>query len=215
MRNVARLRGLGGKPGMFRRARSIRQESELPSNGEAALGPVSRLAGSALPPTVSGRKSHIAAPARNGNPNPGPEAHENGDSGDETGYGAQPSGENGVPEDMATMVLNGPALDAGRSAPVGQARPLTRTWACGRDWTPPVTRRLCCAWPRAMRPALIPGTEIPPADDSFPLPDGGQPGHCRGIGTGSVSYASIVPGAATGPKPGLPPGFTGSRPTWR
>jgi RNA polymerase sigma-70 factor (ECF subfamily) len=98
---------------MFRRVRSIRQESELPFDREAMLGPVSGLAGPASPPSVSGRKSHMTAPARNGTPSPGAEAQENGNSGEETGYGAQPSGENGVPEDMATMVLNGPALNAG------------------------------------------------------------------------------------------------------
>ena len=98
---------------MFRKVRSIRQESELPFDREAMLGPVSGLAGPASPPSVSGRKSHMTAPARNGNPSPGAEAQENGNSGEETGYGAQPSGENGVPEDMATMVLNGPALNAG------------------------------------------------------------------------------------------------------
>ena len=32
----------------------------------------------------------------------------------------------------------------------------------------------------------VPGAKIPPADDSFPLPDGEQPGHCRRTGTGSV-----------------------------
>jgi RNA polymerase sigma-70 factor (ECF subfamily) len=98
---------------MFRRTRSIRQENGLPFDRKAMLGPVSGLAGSALPPLVSGRKSHITAPARNGTPNSGAEAKENGNSSEETGYGAQPSGEDGVPEDMATMVLNGPALDAG------------------------------------------------------------------------------------------------------
>jgi RNA polymerase sigma-70 factor (ECF subfamily) len=98
---------------MFLRARSIRQESELPFDGEAVLGPVPGLAGPGLPPSVSGRKSHLAAFSPNGTPNPGADGQENGDSGDETGYGAQPSGEDRVPEDMATMVLNGPALDAG------------------------------------------------------------------------------------------------------
>src|SRR5208283_312260 len=106
---------------MFRKARLIRLGNELPSDGEAVPGPVSGLAGSALPPSVSGRKSHITAPARNGVPTPGAEAPESGNSGPETGYGAQPSGEDGVPEDMATMVLNGPALDAGLdSGPAGR-----------------------------------------------------------------------------------------------
>jgi RNA polymerase sigma-70 factor (ECF subfamily) len=85
------------------------------------LGSVSGLAGSTLPPTVLGRKSYITAFTRKGTPNPGAEAQENGNSGEETSYEAQPSGEDGVPEDMATMVLNGPALDAGSAVRPGTA----------------------------------------------------------------------------------------------
>jgi RNA polymerase sigma-70 factor (ECF subfamily) len=106
---------------MFRRARSIRQENEIPIDGEAVLGPVPGLAGSALPPLVSGRKSHIAAFSRSGGQGPGTDGPEDGNSGEETGYGAQPSGTDGVPEDMATMVLNGPALDAGSALRPGAA----------------------------------------------------------------------------------------------
>jgi RNA polymerase sigma-70 factor, ECF subfamily len=106
---------------MFGRARSIRKESELPFGGQAVLGPVPGLAGCALPSSISNRKSHITAPARNDAPPPGAEAPESGNSGQETGYGAQPSGEDGVPEDMATMVLNGPALDAGSAGRPGAA----------------------------------------------------------------------------------------------
>ena len=90
-------------------------------DGEAALGPVPGLAGSRLPPSVSSRKSHIAAFSRSGGPGPGAEDQDKGNSGEETGYGAQPSGEDGVPEDMATMVLNGPALDAGSALRPGTA----------------------------------------------------------------------------------------------
>jgi RNA polymerase sigma-70 factor (ECF subfamily) len=106
---------------MFRRARSIRQENELPFDRQAVLGPVPGLAGSGLPPSVSDRKSPIAAFSRSGTPSPGAEAQEKGNSGEETGYGAQPSGEDGVPEDMATMVLNGPAVDAGSALRPGTA----------------------------------------------------------------------------------------------
>jgi RNA polymerase sigma-70 factor (ECF subfamily) len=106
---------------MFRRARSIRQENEIPMDGEAVLGPVPGLAGSGLSPSVSGRKSHIAAFSRSGGPGPGTDGPEDGNSGEETGYGAQPSGTDGVPEDMATMVLNGPALDAGSALRPGAA----------------------------------------------------------------------------------------------
>jgi RNA polymerase sigma-70 factor (ECF subfamily) len=106
---------------MFRRARSIRQENEIPMDGEAVLGPVPGLAGSGLSPSVSGRKSHIAAFSRSGGPGPGTDGPEDGNSGEETGYPAQPSGTDGVPEDMATMVLNGPALDAGSALRPGAA----------------------------------------------------------------------------------------------
>jgi RNA polymerase sigma-70 factor, ECF subfamily len=108
---------------MFGRARSIRQENELPVAGEAVLGPVPGLAGSGPPPAASSRKSHIAAFSAKAAPNPGADDHDKHDkanSSQETGYAAQPSGEDGVPEDMATMVLNGPALDAGRDS--GSAR---------------------------------------------------------------------------------------------
>jgi len=106
---------------MFRRTRSIREDKGLPLAGEAVLGPVSGPAVPAFPPSVLSRKSHIAAPVRSGGPSPGAEAQENGNSGEETGYPAQPSGEDGVPEDMATMVLNGPALDAGSALRPGTA----------------------------------------------------------------------------------------------
>jgi len=84
-------------------------------------GAASGLSGGALPSWLSGRKSHLTAFAPNPAPNPGAETPEEGNSGQDTGYAAQPSGENGVPEDMATMVLNGPALDAGSARKPGAA----------------------------------------------------------------------------------------------
>jgi RNA polymerase sigma-70 factor (ECF subfamily) len=106
---------------MFGRARSIRRQSGLPFDGQAVLGPFPGLAGSALPPSVSTLKGRVSTFARSGAPNPGAEEQDKGSSGDETGYGAQPSGENGVPEDMATMVLNGPSVDAGSALRPGTA----------------------------------------------------------------------------------------------
>ena len=180
---------------MFRRARSIRQESELPFDRQAVPGLVPGLAGSASIASVSGLKSHIAAFSRNGAPSPGAEAQENGDSGEETGYPAQPSGEDGVPEDMATMVLNGPAVDAGLDS--GPAlRPGTAA-----DPNMGVRERLDPASDAAIMLRVaegdeasfyVPGAKIPPADDSFPLPDGEQPGHCRRVSPGSVLYASTL-----------------------
>ena len=101
--------------GMFRKAHSIRQASKLPFDGRAVLGSVSGLAGSELPPSASGRTSQIAAFSKSGSPDPGEDGSESGNSGRETPYEAQPSGENGVPEDMATMVLNGGSLGAGQA----------------------------------------------------------------------------------------------------
>lgn len=60
--------------------------------------------------------------AQSAEPGAGEEGPEDGNSGEETGYEAQPSGPNGVPEDMATMVLNGPALGAGAALRPGEPR---------------------------------------------------------------------------------------------
>ena len=94
---------------MLRRARSIRPEGQLPFDGEAALTPVSALGGSRLPSGLA-RADALAQAAPTGS---GEDPTEGGNSGEETAYEAQPSGPDGVTEDMATMVLNGPALGAG------------------------------------------------------------------------------------------------------
>jgi len=70
---------------------------------------------------VSGRINHIFAFSRSAVPSPGADDPKNPDSGEETGSGPQPSGADGVPEDMATMVLNGPALGAGSALRPGTA----------------------------------------------------------------------------------------------
>jgi RNA polymerase sigma-70 factor (ECF subfamily) len=107
---------------MFWRQRSIRQADDFPTEGEAALGPApglgrARLAGSSL--NGDARKAPgIAQPmARTGSSsgsgqNPRPQQ----DFERETAYTAQPSGQSGVPEDMATMVLDNTALGTGSSA---------------------------------------------------------------------------------------------------
>ena len=94
---------------MLRRARSIRQENEFPFDGEAALPPASRLGGSRLPSGLA----RADALAQAGPPDPGADGSGDGNPGEETAYGPQPSGADGVPEDMATMALNGPALGVG------------------------------------------------------------------------------------------------------
>ncbi len=105
---------------MFRRARSIRQEGDFPLEGEAVLAPAS-LGGSGLSglgPVEAGGVEHkpASAFARSGQPgspkqgNNSPGSASSG--GPETAQEAQPSRRDGVPEDMATMVLNGPGFGA-------------------------------------------------------------------------------------------------------
>ncbi len=52
-----------------------------------------------------------------------------GNQGEENGYEAQPSGPNGVPEDMATMVLSGQSLGEGPAAGQGGANHRVRAGA--------------------------------------------------------------------------------------
>ncbi len=115
------------------RARSIRLStypgSELPFNWEAALrtvfgpvfgpffGPLFGTDASRLPFRLARAAAAAIAFAQAAHPGPGEEGSEDGSEppnpGEETVYGAELSGPDGVPEDMATMVLNGPALGAG------------------------------------------------------------------------------------------------------
>jgi RNA polymerase sigma-70 factor (ECF subfamily) len=104
------------------RARSIRPKSELPSEGEAALRPIfGPLFGIGCPRLPSGL-ARAAALAQSAEPGAGEEGSEDGKSGEETAYGPQPSGPDGVPEDMATMVLSGPTLGAGAALRPGEPR---------------------------------------------------------------------------------------------
>jgi RNA polymerase sigma-70 factor (ECF subfamily) len=114
---------------MLMRARSIRHKIEFAFNREAALrtvfGPLLGLfSGPSFgpfldigAPRLPSRLARADALAQAAQPGPGEEGPKNGpedgNSGDETAYGAELSGPGGVPEDMATMVLNGPALGAG------------------------------------------------------------------------------------------------------
>jgi RNA polymerase sigma-70 factor (ECF subfamily) len=102
---------------MLRRACSIRHESELPFDGNAALCPVSGLGGAGSPAKSIGKAGLAAALSRANEPAPGEDEPGDANSGEETGYGTQPSGQDGVPEDMATMVLNRPALGASSAFP--------------------------------------------------------------------------------------------------
>jgi RNA polymerase sigma-70 factor (ECF subfamily) len=112
---------------MLMRARSIRQKIEFPFGQEAALrtvfGPLfghffgtgaTRLA------WADATAVALAQATQPGHGEEGPEdGSEDGNTGEETAYGAELSGSDGVPEDMATMVLNGPALGAGSALPPG------------------------------------------------------------------------------------------------
>jgi RNA polymerase sigma-70 factor (ECF subfamily) len=60
-----------------------------------------------------GKAGLAGALARTSEPAPGEDEPGDANSSQEAGYGTQPSGQDGVPEDMATMVLNRPALGAG------------------------------------------------------------------------------------------------------
>jgi len=96
---------------MFRRMRSIRQDTQFPFDEGIGLPPVSAL----------GSSDSRQAPSRRPRQTPGyasdnslpEESEETGNSSQETGYPAQPSGQDGVPDDMATMVLTRPALGEG------------------------------------------------------------------------------------------------------
>ncbi len=90
-------------------------------DGEATLGPLSGLAGSRLSHPFAGRKGPVFTFSRSESPGTTEDDQENGKSGEETGSGAQPSGTDRVPEDMATMVLNGPAMGAGSALRPGAA----------------------------------------------------------------------------------------------
>jgi RNA polymerase sigma-70 factor, ECF subfamily len=115
---------------MFRKARSIRQEGDFrgdfPLDGQAALAPVSGLGASqqsdrshgvpSRPVTMSG-----AGSSGSGH-NPSEKTGSSPETPSETARKPQPSDGDGVPENMATMVLNGPGLgvrEEARSVAVG------------------------------------------------------------------------------------------------
>jgi RNA polymerase sigma-70 factor (ECF subfamily) len=102
---------------MFRKARPIRQEGDLPFDGEATLIPVSGLGGSSLPYVDPMSLDFPAFQSKSTPPDEDPDSPESGSSeaeaAQELARRPQPSDRDGVPEDMATMVLNNPALEAG------------------------------------------------------------------------------------------------------
>ncbi len=106
---------------MFRKARPIRQEHEAPLDGEGLLGRISGAEGTGLPssdPSPKGQKANFSAENNPDSGNDGPEVE---DSDVQMNYGPQPSAPDGVPEGMATMVLDGPVLGAGLALRPGAA----------------------------------------------------------------------------------------------
>jgi RNA polymerase sigma-70 factor, ECF subfamily len=108
---------------MFWRIRPIRQADDFPAEGEAALGPApglgrSRLAGSSLKNDARKTSENAkSAPLKSGGTGQGPNPHPlDQDFEPEGVYKAQPSGQTGVPEDMATMVLDNTTLGTGSAA---------------------------------------------------------------------------------------------------
>jgi RNA polymerase sigma-70 factor (ECF subfamily) len=108
---------------------SIRRDSELTFGGEAGLrlvfgplfepvfGPFSYIDGPRLLSRFAHPDAAVVVLAQAPQPGAGEEDPEDdpeaGNPGEETPYEAQPSGSDGVTEDMATMALNSPSLGAG------------------------------------------------------------------------------------------------------
>jgi RNA polymerase sigma-70 factor (ECF subfamily) len=104
-------------------ARSIRHAAGFLPGGEAALHPVPALGGVDL--AGAGRSdsdigdsglTHLAARFSGARPGPYKNGGATGNSSPETAHKAQPSGPDGVPEDMATLVLDNSVLGAGAAS---------------------------------------------------------------------------------------------------
>ena len=110
---------------MFWRNRPIRHADDFPAEGEAALGPVGRprLSGSSLKGDTKKSAGNTQSMARTGSGAGADQSpHQPQNFEPETAHPAQPSSQSGVPEDMATMVLNNTTLGTAstqRAEPVG------------------------------------------------------------------------------------------------
>jgi RNA polymerase sigma-70 factor, ECF subfamily len=104
---------------MFWRIRPIRQADDYPAEGEAALGSApglgrAKLAGSSLKSDARKVSGSVKPAARAiGGTGPVQTPHPDQNFEPEGVYPAQPSGQSGVPEDMATMVLDNTTLGTG------------------------------------------------------------------------------------------------------
>lgn len=114
---------------MLWRNKSIRQADDFPAEGEATLGASPRfgqvrLAGSSLKSDAAKEPGNSRPQARDqGEAGPDRNPPQSNDFGPEARQSPQPSNENGVPEDMATMVLDKSALGTG-SMPRAEAAGL-------------------------------------------------------------------------------------------
>src|SRR5580698_2432169 len=110
---------------MFWKTNSTRTASRVLCRAEAALRRVSDFGGLQLAgfTPVPGSFRPPGQPwtilARSAAPGAGANRGAGGKSGPETAYSAQPSGPDGVPEDMATMVLDNPAMGTGSALQPG------------------------------------------------------------------------------------------------
>jgi RNA polymerase sigma-70 factor (ECF subfamily) len=91
---------------------STRHATDFPPEGEAALRRIPSLAGSGLAGVGGGFSGFRMDRHKNGSAR----SHSEPKTGLETEESAQPSSENGVPEDMATLVLDNSALGAGSTS---------------------------------------------------------------------------------------------------
>jgi RNA polymerase sigma-70 factor (ECF subfamily) len=132
---------------MFWRANPIRETSELPTDGEAAMQRISGADGLSFSAAGAGRtgmRSEVFRLGNGGNAAPGsrsPESRTQSQESDkENEKYPQPSAKSGVPEDMATMALNpalgntasglNPGMPQGRET--GAERAEARAWNLAR-----------------------------------------------------------------------------------
>jgi RNA polymerase sigma-70 factor (ECF subfamily) len=105
----------------------MRQADDFPSDGEAAMGTASGLGGLGLTPSARGfagfHREQRGNGATKGSSGPG-RGNSGPESVRESAENAQPSGDDGVEEDMATLVLDNSAL--GSSALGATSLPSTR-----------------------------------------------------------------------------------------
>jgi RNA polymerase sigma-70 factor, ECF subfamily len=115
---------------MIWRARSTRKAPEIPPDGEAALRPIPALGGVKLSGSGHGGSGQtppagkFAVLRQDQGPKGGTRGNSSPEAVYETEHKAQPSGADGVPEDMATLVLDNSVLGAG-SATRPDLRPET------------------------------------------------------------------------------------------